>query len=113
MCDFAVQRCHQAQVIRRFASADSSTADSRRDCHMTAVLTVLTKAHSRAGYSQWRRKHETSGGADRFRLRSSLAQRAQREFFFSIGVLKWSRIALMGSLQISTGSALGKSSMQE
>ena len=33
--------------------------------------------------------------------------------FFSLGALKWSRIALMGSLQISTGSALGKSSMQE
>ena len=31
----------------------------------------------------------------------------------SLAALKWSRIALMGSLQISTGSALGKSSMQE
>ena len=31
----------------------------------------------------------------------------------ALGALKWSRIALMGSLQISTGSALGKSSMQE
>ena len=66
---------------------------------------------------QWRRKHETSGGADRVWLRSSPARAARpprvARNFFSLGALKWSRIALMGSLQISTGSALGKSSMQE
>ena len=42
---------------------------------------------------------------------SSISARSMN--FFSLGVLKWSRIALMGSLQISTGSALGKLSMQE
>ena len=68
-------------------------------------------------FYQWRRKHETSGGADRVGLRSSPARAARpprvARNFFSLGALKWSRIALMGSLQISTGSALGKSSMQE
>ena len=52
------------------------------------------------------------GGADRVGLRSSSIS-ARSMNFFSLGVLKWSRIALMGSLQISTGSAFGKLSMQE
>ena len=44
-------------------------------------------------------------GANRVGLHSSQAHAARK--VFSLGVLKGSRISLMGSLHISTGSALG------